>query len=241
MPTVVNGVPQQRVDGTSLVYSFDNPEAPERHVTQYFELLGTGRSTIAAGWRARRPDACPGKAPRAGVMSGRRPPAPRAYVYWGSGVSIAQSKAPPINLRSFSIEADVVVPAEGARGMLIASGSRFGGWSFHFDDGRPVAIHAASQKPEDRFRVAAPGRLPSGRVKIRYDYTLGGGPGDGGMLRILASGREVASGRLGRTAYVAAGLGETFDTARDTGVLVTDHLSGDEFNGVIERIEVLPR
>lgn len=298
MPTVVNGVPQQRVDGTSLAYTFDNPEAPERHVTQYFELLGN-RAIYDRGWMA---STTPGRLPWKGaapsglpsdykwelydlsrdfsqarnlataeparlaalqslwtaearrnnvlplddrmtaarVLSGQRPPAPRAYVYWGSGVSVAQSKAPPINLRSFSIEADVVVPAEGARGVLIASGSRFGGWSFHFEGGRPVAIHAASQKPDDGFRIAAPGRVPTGRVKIRYDYTLDGRPGEGGMLRILVGGQEVASGRIGRTAYVAAGLGETFDTGRDTGVLVTEHAGGDAFNGVIERIEIKP-
>lgn len=40
MPTRVDGVEQQRLDGTSLAYTFDHPDAPERHATQYFEMTG---------------------------------------------------------------------------------------------------------------------------------------------------------------------------------------------------------
>ncbi|MBJ21788.1 MAG: arylsulfatase [bacterium] len=39
-PVEVNGVPQRPMDGTSLVFSFDDAKAPERHTTQYFEILG---------------------------------------------------------------------------------------------------------------------------------------------------------------------------------------------------------
>ncbi|MCB9724384.1 MAG: arylsulfatase [Spirochaetaceae bacterium] len=39
-PVEVNGVGQKPMDGTSLVYSFDDAKAPERHATQYFEILG---------------------------------------------------------------------------------------------------------------------------------------------------------------------------------------------------------
>ena len=40
MPTTVNGATQRSVDGTSMVYTFDQPQAPERHLRQYFETLG---------------------------------------------------------------------------------------------------------------------------------------------------------------------------------------------------------
>jgi arylsulfatase A-like enzyme len=35
-----NGAKQKPIEGTSLVYSFDKADAPERHTTQYFELAG---------------------------------------------------------------------------------------------------------------------------------------------------------------------------------------------------------
>lgn len=51
-PRVVNGVPQRPMDGTSLVYSFDDAQAPERHTTQYFEMFGN-RAIYRDGWLAR--------------------------------------------------------------------------------------------------------------------------------------------------------------------------------------------
>jgi len=48
-PVEVNGVSQRPMDGTSLVYSFDEAKAPERHTTQYFEILGN-RALYHRGW-----------------------------------------------------------------------------------------------------------------------------------------------------------------------------------------------
>ncbi|GIH68072.1 sulfatase-like hydrolase/transferase [Sphaerimonospora thailandensis] len=50
-PAVVDGVEQAPMDGTSLVYSFDDADAPERHTTQYFEVFGH-RSIYHDGWIA---------------------------------------------------------------------------------------------------------------------------------------------------------------------------------------------
>jgi len=51
-PTVVNGTPQIPMEGTSLVYSFEDPKAKERHTTQYFEIAGN-RAVYHDGWFAR--------------------------------------------------------------------------------------------------------------------------------------------------------------------------------------------
>ncbi|MGI9613823.1 MAG: arylsulfatase [Acidimicrobiales bacterium] len=50
-PTFVNGVQQQPIEGTSLLYSFDEADAPERHETQYFEMFGN-RGIYHKGWTA---------------------------------------------------------------------------------------------------------------------------------------------------------------------------------------------
>lgn len=50
-PRVVNGVEQKSLDGVSMVYSFDHPEAPSPHHTQYFEIFGR-RSLYHDGWWA---------------------------------------------------------------------------------------------------------------------------------------------------------------------------------------------
>ncbi|MDT0574670.1 arylsulfatase [Croceicoccus sp. F390] len=50
-PSAVDGVTQQPIDGISLAYSFADPDAPERHTTQYFEMLGN-RAIYHNGWWA---------------------------------------------------------------------------------------------------------------------------------------------------------------------------------------------
>ena len=39
-PTMVNGVQQSPMEGTSMLYTFHEAEAPERHDLQYFEMFG---------------------------------------------------------------------------------------------------------------------------------------------------------------------------------------------------------
>jgi arylsulfatase len=51
-PKSVNGTPQVPIEGTSLVYSFDDAAAKERHTTQYFEIAGN-RAIYHDGWYAR--------------------------------------------------------------------------------------------------------------------------------------------------------------------------------------------
>jgi arylsulfatase A-like enzyme len=50
-PAVVNGFPQKSVDGVSMVYTFDSPDAKSRRTTQYFEMLGN-RAIYHDGWVA---------------------------------------------------------------------------------------------------------------------------------------------------------------------------------------------
>lgn len=50
-PTVVDGVTQQPIDGTSIVATFTDAGAPERHTLQYFEMHGS-RGMYHDGWKA---------------------------------------------------------------------------------------------------------------------------------------------------------------------------------------------
>ena len=50
-PTLVNGVLQEPMHGTSMAYSFDDADAPEQHDTQYFEIL-CNRGIYHKGWSA---------------------------------------------------------------------------------------------------------------------------------------------------------------------------------------------
>jgi arylsulfatase len=50
-PLTVHGVAQQPIEGVSMVYSFDDADARDRHETQYFEILGN-RGIYHRGWTA---------------------------------------------------------------------------------------------------------------------------------------------------------------------------------------------
>ena len=50
-PTSVNGVQQSPMEGTSMLYTFRDPDAAERHDLQYFEMFGN-RGVYFKGWSA---------------------------------------------------------------------------------------------------------------------------------------------------------------------------------------------
>jgi arylsulfatase len=50
-PKSVNGTVQSPIEGTSMLYTFENPKAEGRHKTQYFEIMGN-RGIYSDGWFA---------------------------------------------------------------------------------------------------------------------------------------------------------------------------------------------
>ena len=51
-PRVVDGVPQRPIEGVSMLYSFNDVKAADRHTIQYFEMFGN-RALYNDGWMAR--------------------------------------------------------------------------------------------------------------------------------------------------------------------------------------------
>jgi hypothetical protein len=50
-PRLVDGIAQQPIDGVSMVYTFNEPDAEDRHTTQYFEIFAT-HGIYHEGWLA---------------------------------------------------------------------------------------------------------------------------------------------------------------------------------------------
>lgn len=173
----------------------------------------------------------------AASASGERPR--MHYVYWGEGIQLQFGVAPPMFYLPFSLEADVEIPAEGGRGVITAAGSKYGGWSFYLDEGKPVAYASVSglPLPGAQSRVAAEHPLSPGRHRIKFDFNST--DATGGSLSIFVDGKEVANGRIAKRPKMLAGNGETFDTGRDTNVPVSpDYSHEGVFNGQINKVEV---
>jgi arylsulfatase len=71
-PTVINGVKQTPIEGFSMIFSFDDANAPAHHNSQYFELMGN-RGIYEDGWMA---NTSPLKLPWAPPAIGKATPNP---------------------------------------------------------------------------------------------------------------------------------------------------------------------
>lgn len=121
---------------------------------------------------------------------------------------------------SFTVTADVEVPASGAAGVLIAQGGRFGGWAVHAVDGRLAFTYNLLGIHE--FLVLADTPVPPGhhvlRVELAYD---GGGPARGGDVTLLQDGEPVGRGRVEATQPLIFSADETTDIGYESGTTVS--------------------
>lgn len=161
-----------------------------------------------------------------------------SYTYWGAGVSVPTPLAAPILNRSFTVVAELEAPKK-ASGVVMAVGSKFGGWSFFVKNGTPVALMAASQLPGDQSRVAAGKPLPAGKSVLKYQFIADPGINPGGEMRISIDDKEVGRGRIARSISKYPEMTDTLDIGFDADTPVTtEYRDGGWFNGVIRRVDV---
>ena len=90
--------------------------------------------------------------------------------------------------KSYSITAEVEIPAGGAEGMLNTNGGSFGGWGLYLLKSKPVFTYV--QLTSARFRWEGPEALTPGKHTIAFDFTYDGpGFGKGGNRRPLGPRR----------------------------------------------------
>jgi arylsulfatase len=132
-----------------------------------------------------------------------------------------QATAPSVLNKSFTITADIDVPANGGEGMLMTTGGRFGGWGFYIVKGKPVFTHNIADVA--RFRVESSRALTPGKRTVVLDFKSdGGGMGKGGVATISIDGVQTASLKLPATTPIQLDPGEPFDVGSDTGTSVND-------------------
>ena len=144
-----------------------------------------------------------------------------------------------IKNRSFSITADVQVPAKKANGVIICQGGRFGGWSLYLKDARPIFTY--NWVGLQRYRVAGTQPMPAGKAKIRFDFVSDGGKlGAGGTGTLLVNGTKVASGRIDNTNGLLFSADEGADVGLDEGTPVTEDytVANSRFTGQIEQVTI---
>jgi arylsulfatase len=298
-PPTLDGVPQKKIDGASLSYTFNAPNGPSRRRTQVFELLqnmglyhdgwflsttpirmpwnltsmGELRTTrtwelynltndfsqaidLAAKqpaklkamqklfWQeAAKNDILPihGLAGREGRpdLNGQR----QTYRYVSRVDDVPQSAAPRTSGRSYSVEADIIVPQQGAGGVIAAHGGRFGGYSLYFRNGALTFCYNATEP--NVYYTTAPGKIAPGAHRIGLDFVLDAAPktpgqgGPGANVTLTVDGKVVARGRVARTMQLYVSHTEGFDIGHDSVSPVSADYTVDTspFNGTISLVE----
>jgi len=278
-PTVVNSIQQSPLEGTSMLYCFNDAKAPERHETQYFEML-CNRGIYHKGWSAVTRHSTPFmiepllpfdddvwelydgskdwtqardlakempkklhelqrlfliEAAKYNVLPlddrrherfnpdlAGRPTLIRGnsqLLFAGMG-RLSENSVVVMKNKSFSITAEVEVPAKGAEGVMIAQGGSFGGLSLYAKGGK--AKFAYNFLGLRTFTVEASQAIPTGKHQVRMEFAYdGGGLAKGGAVTLYYDGQKVGEGRIEQTVPMIFSADETTDVGRESGTPVT--------------------
>jgi len=140
---------------------------------------------------------------------------------------------------SFSVTADVIVPAGGAGGVLVAQGGVAGGWSFYLKDVTPKYCY--NFVGLQQYYVEAGRAVPKGAHQVRMEFAYdGGGLAKGGTVTLYIDGDAVGKGRVEITQPVIFSADETTDVGKETGSVVTPDygITGNAFTGKINWIQI---
>jgi arylsulfatase len=141
--------------------------------------------------------------------------------------------------RSHAVTAEVVVPASGAEGVIVAVGGFIGGWSLYCKAGRPkywynfLGVH--------HYAIESEQPLPPGTHQVRMEFAYdGGGIAKGGIVSLYMDGKKVGEGRVERTEPALFSADETLDVGWQAGTASSTEYGphGNRFSGEVNWVEI---
>jgi arylsulfatase len=179
-------------------------------------------------------------APKPSLTEGRK-----VFNYTGTISGIPNSGAPSILNKSYTITAEVTIPADGAEGVIVTDGGRFGGYALFlskgelgFGRGKPVFLYNLLDL---KRTVWSGSELSAGKHTITFDFKSDGlGLGKGGTGVLYVDGKQVDSNSMEHTTPITFPEDETFDIGQDTrsGVALLEYRydSPFAFTGTINKL-----
>ncbi|WP_354536918.1 sulfatase-like hydrolase/transferase [Kitasatospora sp. NBC_00240] len=141
------------------------------------------------------------------------------FEYRGDVQNVMSGMIPRIYNHSYTISADLMVPPEGAEGVIVAEADHLGGFSLFVQDGR--LTHTYSMMGVFVYRQQADVRLPAGEVNVRMEFVADAPkPATGGQVTLLVNGEAVATGRMDHTVPIRFSAYAGMDIGRDNGGVV---------------------
>jgi arylsulfatase len=162
-----------------------------------------------------------------------------SQILFGSMGRLSENSVINVKNKSHAVTASIVVPKEGAEGVIIAQGGNIGGWALYAHGGKLkycynlLGIH--------QFYAESADKLPPGDHQVRMEFTYdGGGLGKGGIAALYVDGKKVGEGKVGATAAMVFSADDGCDVGVDTGSPVSpDYGSrGNEFSGHIKGVQL---
>jgi arylsulfatase len=166
-------------------------------------------------------------APRPNITAGRS-----EFVYTRPMTGLPQGASPLLLNTSYTITADIDVPAGGAEGMILTSGGRFAGYGFYLLKGKPVFLWNLLDL--ERLKWEGDEVLTPGRHTVEFDFKYEGigvgtlvynsfsGLGRPGTGTLKVDGKVVATKRMEKTLPIILQWDESFDVGSDTLTGVND-------------------
>ncbi len=149
------------------------------------------------------------------------------YIYFPDCAEVPEAQAVNIRNRAFSLGALVDIE-EGAEGVLIAQGSRFGGYTLYIKDGRLHYINNFVGMVEQKIDATVD--IPTGENQVlsaSFDKTGEDPPGvAGGTLSLWHGDTKVGEGEIKLQPGGFMIAGEGLCVGRDSGHPVTDDYPG---------------
>jgi arylsulfatase A-like enzyme len=166
------------------------------------------------------------------------------YIYFPGTGELEASNAVDVRSRSHAITAEVETKA-GAKGVLLAHGSSFGGYTFFVNsEGKLQFSH--NYLGLEEYKVIAGEAIPEGKASLRWEFQptappdFKKGTGAPGVGKLFVNGKLVGTGKIERTCPIAYGLsGDGLSCGRDTLTPVSADYKGENaFTGRIRRVIV---
>jgi arylsulfatase len=160
----------------------------------------------------------------------------RQLLFGGMG-RLTESSILNLHNKSYAVTADIVVPKEGAEGVIIALGGVTGGWSLYAKGGR--LKHCYNFFGLQQYYAESKATLPEGRHQVRLEFAYdGGGPAKGGEITLYVDGKPMGEGRIEQTEPTLFSADETCDIGTEHGSPVTADYGRVDFTGTVNWVEL---
>ena len=156
------------------------------------------------------------------VFFGILPPLPPTtrFAFRGDVQNVQRGMTPRIQGRSYAIEADLTVPADGAEGVIVANADFIGGYAL-WVDGSGLLHHTYSFLGVETYRQTSDRPLPTGNLTVKMVFeSASPTPGSGGTVTLWAGADKIGEGHMPKTVPIAFTSYAGMDIGRDNGLVV---------------------